>query len=144
MLARISAAILLVLAVAAVWIMTHPAALPAPSALRAQDDSWSLPQRDAPDVAVLLDSIEKNKLWGANGLPAPQDEKPLTAPNWRITGVISAGRETYAVVEVEQQPTQQLKPGDKLPGGAKILSITADRICILLNGKKRALQTYKE
>lgn len=144
MLARISAAILLVLAVASGWIMLHPPELPAPSAKRAQDESWQLPQRDAPDAAALLRSIEKNRLWGASGLPAPPDEKPLTAPNWRITGIFSAGRETYALVEVEQQPMQQLKTGDKLPGGAKILRITADRVCILLNGKKRALKTYKE
>lgn len=146
MLARLSTLIVLVLAVVAGWIMSHPPALPSAKTMRVQDEDWKLPRRESADIDGLVQTIEANKLWGAgNSLLAPQlEEKALTAPNWRITGVVAAGREHVALLLVESQPVQQLKVGDKLPGGAKILDIAPDRLCILLNGKKRVLKTYKE
>ncbi|HXA47485.1 MAG TPA: type II secretion system protein N, partial [Burkholderiaceae bacterium] len=90
-------------------------------------------------------TIEQGNLWGkVGGAMIPLDEKPLTAPNWRIIGVVSAGKESYALVAVDGQPMQQIKVGEKLPGDIKIVNMTADHVCILLNGKKRVLKTYKE
>lgn len=141
----IVATILFVLASAAAWVLLHPIALPEPRALHVQEEDWHLPDQRRPDTAALTATIEQDKLWGTVGVPvAPIEEKPLTAPNWRIVGVVSAGAESYAMVAVEGQPMQQVKTGEKLPGGIKIVNMTADRVCILLNGKKRVLKTYKE
>ena len=146
MLARLSALIVLVLAVVAAWILSHPLALPSTKTVRVQDEDWKLPRRESADIDALVQAIEANKLWGAGNplLPSQAEEKALTAPNWRITGVVAAGKEHVALLSVEEQPMQQLKIGDALPGGAKILDISPDKICILLNGKKRFLKTYKE
>jgi hypothetical protein len=129
---------------AAAWVMFHPIALPAPHTLNAQDDDWHLSGRSKPDTKALIGTIERGQLWGATGMPAPVAEKPLTAPDWRIVGIVSAGAESYAMLEVDGQPLQQIKTGANLPGGAKIVNMSADHICILLNGKKRMLKTYKE
>lgn len=140
----IVAMILFALAVTAAWVMLRPIGLPEPRTLRAQDEEWRLPDRSKPDTAVLVATIEGDKLWGTVPGMAPMDEKPLTAPNWRIVGVVMAGAEKYAMLAVDGQPLQQIKAGEKLPGGATIVDMTADRVCILLNGKKRVLKTYKE
>jgi hypothetical protein len=142
----IVATILFVLAATAAWVVWHPVALPEPRTLRVQEEEWHLPNRGKLDAAPLVSTIVQDKLWGAVGAAAlaQMDEKPLTAPNWHIVGVVSVGKETYATVAVDGQQDQQLKAGDKLPGGIKIVNMTADRVCILLNGKKRVLRTYKE
>lgn len=136
--------ILFAFAVTAAWVMLRPIALPEPRSLRAQDEEWRLPDRNKSDTAALVATIEGDKLWGTVPGMAPVDEKPLTAPNWRIVGVVVSGTEKYAMLTVDGQPLQQIKAGEKLPGGATILNMTADRVCILLNGKKRVLKTYKE
>jgi hypothetical protein len=142
MLRNLVAVILLALAIVGGWALLHPITLPKPRSLHVQEEEWHLPERSKLDIDPLVESIEKNQLWGTSGPPV--DEKPLTSPNWRITGVLSVGTEHYALIEIKDQPILQLKTGEELPGGAKILSITADRLCISLNGKKRVLKTYKE
>lgn len=145
MLRSLVVAILFAYAVTAAWVLMYPITLPEPRTLRVQEDDWRLPDRSKLDTAVLMATIERDKLWGSQGAVASlAEEKPLTAPNWRIVGSVSAGAESYAMLAMDGEPIQQLKAGDKLPGGAKILNIVADRICILLNGKKRVLKTYKE
>jgi len=147
MLARISFVIALIFSVTVAWMLFHPPSLPAPHALRAQDEDWQLTGRSKPDADSLIQTIDEYKLWGASA-SAPGagavEEKSLTPPNWRISGILSVGAEHYVLLAVEDQPIQQIKTGETLPGGAKILNIAADRICILLNGKKRILKTYKE
>jgi hypothetical protein len=145
----IAALILLVLAVTVTWVVVHPVALPEPRTLRVQEDEWHLPDRSKIDSAALAATIEQDKLWGSAAVvpgapPVPVEEKPLTAPNWRIVGVVSAGADSYAMLSVDGQPIQEVKAGEKLPGDIKIVNMTADRVCILLNGKKRVLKTYKE
>lgn len=144
----LAALFLLALAVTATWVWFHPVALPELRNMRVQDDDWHLPSRTKQDLSASVTTIEQDKLWGNTPgafMPqAPVEEKPLTAPNWRIIGVVAAGKDTYAMVDVDGQPMLQLKAGDKLPGGIKIINMTADRVCILLNGKKRVLKTYKE
>lgn len=144
MLRSIVALIMFALAIAATWISLHPIALPESRTLKVQEDDWHLPSRSKLDTSALVGTIERDKLWGTLGATGPVDEKPLSAPNWRIVGVVSAGAESYAMLAVDGEPIQQIKTGEKLPGGIKIVNMTADRVCILLNGKKRVLKTYKE
>jgi hypothetical protein len=144
MLARISTVIVLIFAVTAGWLLLRAPSLPTTRTLHVQDEDWQLPSRARADVDALIQTIEQDKLWGGNGSPVVVEDKSLTPPNWRISGILSVGAEHYALLTVEDQPIQQIKTGENLPGGAKILNITTDRICILLNGKKRVLKTYKE
>ncbi|WP_025917401.1 type II secretion system protein N [Herminiimonas sp. CN] len=145
MLARISAIIVLAFTAVAGWALLRPVTLPAAHAPRLQDENWQLPQRQKIDIDSLILAIDDNKLWGTVGQPpAPANEKPLTPPNWRISGVFGVGNDGYLMLAVDGEPIKQLKTGDKLPGGATLYSIATDRICILLNGKKRILGIYKE
>jgi hypothetical protein len=140
---KILGAILFVLAITAGWMMLHPVALPESHLVSSQDDDWRLPGQDRPDSVALAGKVDEGRLWGT-GSTVPVEAKPLTAPNWRIAGVVSAGADSYALLVVDGQPPQQVKIGEELPGGVKVVSMTADRVCILLNGKKRMLRTYKE
>jgi len=144
MIRNMVAAIILVNAIAATWLALHPISLPDPRTVRTADEEWRLPNRSRPDAEALVTAIEQEKLWGTNNRLPAEVEKPLTPPNWRITGVVSVGAESYALLDTVGQPIQPVKIGEKLPGGAKVLDMTADRLSIFLNGKKRFLKTYKE
>lgn len=145
MLAKLWVPIALMLACWAAWVIFHPAELPSVKTMRVPDEKWQLPLRAAPDSAALVLSIEKNNLWGrGTQAAAAVKDIPLTAPNWRIGGVVAAQQDNIVLLAVEGMPVRQLRVGDDLPGGAKLLGIAADRICIRLNGKKRILSTYKE
>lgn len=104
-------------------------------------EPWQLPPlaRQEPDKA--LDTLKKSSLWGK--LPEVEAAKPLNDPEWRFMGIVAAGAERLLIIKVEGQPEKTLKVNDLLPGGSKILKIEEDRICILINGKKRSLGIYK-
>ncbi|GAB3259989.1 hypothetical protein [Chitinimonas naiadis] len=142
-----------------IWQISRPADIAQTATAQGVAAAWLIPQRPTVDPVADVAQITENHLWGAPLMGgALTMEAPLTPPNWRITGVISAGGETYAVVSTEAtkiglllpgvQPPKyeisQLRVGDRLPGGASILHIQPDRLGILLNGKKRILRVYQE
>lgn len=130
----------LVLALA--WRWQHPPALPTVPAVSAKAEQWlplAVPDRRLPEVVKRL---AEHSPWGFKAGPA--DDTPLTPPNWRITGVVEDGANHFALLQIEGQPGTQVQPGDVLPGGAKILAIQQDSLCILLNGKARSLRIYRE
>lgn len=54
---------------------------------------------------------------------------PLTAPNWRISGVVQRGGETQVMVQFDGDPAMKfLKIGDALPGGGKLAWVKTDVI----------------
>lgn len=54
---------------------------------------------------------------------------PLTAPNWRISGVVQRGGETLVMVQFDGDPAMKfLKIGDLLPGGGKLAWVKPDVI----------------
>lgn len=54
---------------------------------------------------------------------------PLTAPNWRISGVVQRGGETLVMVQFDGDPAMKfLKIGDPLPGGGKLAWVKPDVI----------------
>ena len=70
-----------------------------------------------------------------------------TAPQWRVLGVFRRGAERYVVVKDikdRNKPAQNLKVGDALPSGDKILAIQDDRLTIAVNGKKQTLTVYRQ
>ena len=68
----------------------------------------------------------------------------LTPPDWRIAGVYASAGQSVVILAVPGQPDQHLRVKDLLPGGARILSIHPERLCILLKGKRLSLSTYAE
>jgi hypothetical protein len=132
---------ILILAAIAFWQWQQPL-VHKPMPTLVDKDDWRLPTEPTEDLAEARAQMEEHNLWGDSR--PPQQLKPLTPPNWRITGVYAAGNERFVLLNIEQQPLQQLKQGERLPGGAKILKIDAEQITIALNGKTRQLKVYKE
>jgi len=79
---------------------------------------------------------------GAAGA-AGQPEEVQNDPDWRFDGVTVNGAERRVLVRVAGQPATALKEGDALPGGAKILHIHDDYLCLLIKGKKRNLYIFQ-
>ncbi len=148
---RLIAIVLALYLAAAAWFTFAPLDLPSAQAVKAADERWQLVPFERVDPDDALSVINEGHLFGTPesasgllGLPPPP-EKPLTPPNWRIAGVYSSGPQYVALMAIEGNPAQQLlHVGDSLPGGAKILRITPDRISVSLNGKKRSIITYQE
>jgi len=81
-------------------------------------------------------------LWGK--LPETGAETSLNDPEWRFVGAVARGQERYVLVKIDHQPVMKLTQGDALPGGSKIISIENDRLCLMVNGKKRRLNIYPQ
>ncbi|MDT9001253.1 type II secretion system protein N [Paucibacter sp. APW11] len=115
-----------------------------------QGDRWELPgpRKSGDDEA--LKRVMQSSLWLTAAQPAgvvaavAPEEKPLTPPDWRISGTFAQAGQLVALLSTTGQPDRQLRVGDQLPGGAKILAISPDRISILLGGKRRYISTYQE
>lgn len=137
---RIAGATILLAAIAAGAMWQRIPEPPAPRLSAAAAEPWVLPQprRDKPEKAVA--AITERNLWGTV-IPAAQIS--LNEPEWRIVGVIRSGPERHVLISIDNKPTELLKVGDKLPGGSPILTIGDDQLCVLVNGKKRALRIYR-
>ncbi|HZW26131.1 MAG TPA: type II secretion system protein N [Gallionella sp.] len=120
------------------WLAPNPHATPAAAS---QADAWTLPavSRAEPDKAVA--AIAAANLWG--GAQGDAAITPLNPPEWRFSGITSDGREKLVMITIEGTPMQTLKAGEQLPGGAKILKINDDHLCLSINGKKRNLSLFQ-
>lgn len=113
----------------------------APKSLTVVAEPWRLPTLPETDLRKSAETITAKNLWGA---VIPAQQVPLNDPEWHFVGAVKNGPEHYVLIRVEQNPVETLKVGDSLPGGAKILKIGEDRLCVLVNGKKRALGIYRQ
>ena len=91
-----------------------------------------------PEKAVA--AIAATNLWGATAKATA--DVSLNDPEWRFSGVTVRGQEKLVLITVDGQAPQTLKAGDQLPGGAKILQINDDHLCLLIKGKKRKLDLF--
>ncbi len=58
---------------------------------------------------------------------------PLTAPNWRISGVVQRGPQTQVIVQFDGETVPRFfKLGDVLPGGAKLAWVKPNVIGVVL------------
>jgi hypothetical protein len=58
---------------------------------------------------------------------------PLTAPNWRINGVVQRGQQTQVIVQFDGETVPRFfKLGDVLPGGAKLAWVKPNVIGVVL------------
>lgn len=126
--------------VAAGWIWK---ALPDPAAPRpaaATAEKWQLPTHAEPDHKKNAEAIVARNLWGA---VVKAQDVPLNDPEWRFAGVFRNGPERYVLISIDKKPAEMRKEGDTLPGGSKILKISEDNLCVLVNGKRRTLEVYR-
>lgn len=112
-----------------------------PKSSRMSAEPWVLPEvpKAQPEKAMAI--LGKTNLWGK--LPEATAAQSLNDPDWRFIGIATNGAERFVIIQIEGQPEQRLTINDKLPGGSKILKIEGDKICLLINGKKRSIGIYK-
>lgn len=137
--------------------------LPGPRSVKVQEVSWTVPAPLHVDADQALSTINGRPLWalaapGTPGAAPPRaDEPPLTPPDWRIVGTVIDGPQRLLLVStapavpmppaggpglaLPPQPPKALRVGDTLPGGARILEIRADGVCLLLKGRHVFLST---
>ena len=109
------------------------------SSLILMEDPLQLPSEKSPDPKSAAQVIAQKRLWGeAGAATGPQQD-----PEWHFVGVAASGKDRYVMLKMAGKPVQTLKVGDTLPGGSEILGIGEDRLCILINGQKRALEVYR-
>lgn len=85
------------------------------------------------DPAQSLATLSQSTIWGplpsraASGATS-DGEAPLT--KWSLSGFYETSGIKFVIVSFEQQarPSQQLKVGDKLPDGSRIVQIETDRV----------------
>lgn len=130
-----------------------PSPLPNARSVNAREAAWMLPAPIRVDSDLAVSTINQRRLWGAGnagGLPSAMpgsapDEKPLTPPDWRITGVFTESGKYAVLVSTDGQLVPQtLHVGDALPGGAKIIAINSDRLILTLAGRRVSLSTYPQ
>ena len=108
---------------------------------------WRLPSTTSADAHQASKILATRSIWevvappvGAAAGAAAAPGRPLTPPDWRIIAAVVAGNDRIALIRIGGEPVYELRIGDKLPGGAVIRDIEADRLIIELNGKRRALK----
>jgi len=145
-----------VLALALVGLLMLPADLPNPRSVNLQGETWSLPVPVTVAADAALSGINQRQLWAISppGL-APAlaglaiDQTPLTPIDWRIVGVAGAVGQLTLLIVQDAPPglpviPQVLRVGDRLPGGARIVSIRSDSVGLLLQGQRVFLSTYPQ
>jgi hypothetical protein len=132
--------ILLLLAVVLWFTVPDPVA---PKFLTSGGDTWSLPNLPKREPDPLIKTIAGANLWGVVVAAANVSAPPLNSPEWRFVGIFNDGKEPHVMISIDKKPAVSLKVGEDLPGGAKILKIGDDTICVLINGQKRALGIYR-
>lgn len=106
------------------------------------EEPWQIaPSREA-DLKPSLGYLATTTMWGKVEVAKAENEQP--DPAWRFMGLMSVGTEKMVMIAVEKQPDRQLRKGDTLPGGAKILEIHADSLCVNIEGKHRRLPLYQQ
>ncbi len=121
------------------WIISP--APPVPKKMHLADEPWELPRLAEVQAGKALEILNRKSLWGK--LPEKEAAAPPKNPEWHILGIVVNGAESFVLIKKEGQAEQSLRVNDMLPGGSKILKIEQDRICLLINGKKRSLGIHK-
>ena len=153
---RVAAIVAGLLSLVLLVLVLQPSKLPIARTFQAQDVPWSLPVPVTVEADKALSAISQRRLWAISppGIPpalsgAAVDEAALTPPDWRIVGtVIDGPRQTVLVANEVPKGLPPiiltLRPGDRLPGGAKITNIRPDGVGLLLHGQRAFLSTYPQ
>lgn len=103
-------------------------------------DTWTLPVLATKQPDKNIAAINTANLWGST--VQAEVGAPLNEPEWRFAGLTVSGAEKRILISTNNLPPQPLKVGDSLPGGAKILEINDDHLCLLIRGKHRKLDIF--
>lgn len=148
---RFAVAVIGVLAIALLVLLLLPDSLPSARSVKGQEAVWTLPVQVRVESDLAISTINQRRLWGAPpgqigaAVPVAVEEPPLTPPDWRITGVFTEGARYAVLLSIDGQPQPQLlHVGDHLPGGAKILAISNERLSLSLNNRRVSLSTYPQ
>lgn len=116
--------------------------IPSAATVSRTRDEWTLPKVTRADPKSAREVLVKTNPWGkAAAWDSPQT---VTQLSWRFLGVVQVGRERTVVIQVGEQPERQLRVGEALPGGSKILKIDVDALVVLDNGEKRTIEIYQQ
>ena len=127
--------ILLALAAFAEWQFV--ALPPAVETVAPTKEDWVLPRARQTHPETAIEVLVTTSPWGK--LPEPGEKPSPNDPEWRFLGIMARGDQRHVLIKIANQPEQQLKVGDSLPGGSKILGIEDDSLCLLVKGKKRTI-----
>ncbi len=130
----------------AAWYMAVPVV--EPTTLRAA----AKPPASATAVKPTVDYVERargvssaafSQAWEISRLTDHQaSPTPPKTQLWRVAGLTQVGSETRVLVVFEGSTAPELKKvGDTLPGGAKIVSIDATSVEVLVGGNRIFLMT---
>jgi hypothetical protein len=134
---RVTLALVVIVACGAWWLTPTPANVASNSAPAV---AWSLPTLAPKQVEKNVSLINAANFWGAPTLEAAQ--ATLNAPEWRFAGITRNGVEKMVLISIDNQTPQLLKKGELLPGGSRIVEISDDHLCLMVNGKKRRLDIF--
>jgi hypothetical protein len=108
-------------------------------ALVLMEEPLELAAGKIPDLKKAAQVVAQSRLWGDAGAGAVTQQDP----EWHFVGIGGRGKERFVMMKMAGKPVQTLSVGDTLPGGARILEIGEDRLCILINEVRRALEVYR-
>lgn len=89
-------------------------------------DLPGLDQANLDDARLLL---EATSLWGLqrNGQPPPPPSTKIVPEDikvvWKVLGSALRKKERYLIVQIESNPPIQIKEGEDLPDGSKLLKV---------------------
>lgn len=113
-----------------------PVQMPASTAKRSIDGG-----QDATAIVPggVVEGNAVDRMWETNALQAWQGRaKPLTPPNWYITGVVRRGEHTQIIVQFDGDPVPKFfKVGDTLPGGGRLAWVRPDAIGVVTANHKK-------
>ncbi|MGE3347337.1 MAG: hypothetical protein AB7I35_07875 [Ramlibacter sp.] len=100
-----------------------------------------------PIIAVDMAALERVKLWGMerNGQPSAPPPTPGTVEKkvlWNVMAQVVRANERYLLLfQPESKTIQQVRVGEKMPDGSKLLSVELNSFSVRLpNGKKRTTE----
>ena len=133
-------AALLVVVVGTCWFALPEPGQSKPVALASEP--WSLPAPGTHNSLKAIEDITVRNLWGVVNADAANAAPP--APKWKVMGIARNGSERFILLAFEDKPITQLKVGDALPDGMKIVQIEDDRFFVMTADKKKiAFGMYK-
>jgi hypothetical protein len=121
-------------AMAAARAASAPASGPAPTTTRASAPTSKPAVPAIAPVGWAGTGSALQQMWESNARTEWKVRPaPLTAPNWRISGVVQRGQQTQVIVQFDGETVPRFfKLGDVLPGGAKLAWVKPNVIGVVL------------
>jgi hypothetical protein len=108
------------------------------------NDRWSLPAWTPYVAGQRRTDVVQLEIWAADPTKRKVEQvKEPTVPPWRFIGTVFDGSARLAVLEIDQgKRIQRLRPGDALPTGAQLTTISAGEIRYLENEIEQVIKLF--